>query len=38
MRRSLRARPPFLLAGLARKLRRMVADEVRRVVQNAPFS
>jgi len=30
--------PPFLLAGLARKLRRMVADEVRRVVQNAPFS
>lgn len=30
--------PPFLLAGLARKFRRMVGEEVRRAVQNAPFA
>ena len=30
--------PPFLFAGLARKLRTAVGNEVRRVVQNAPFA
>jgi hypothetical protein len=29
--------PPFLLAGLARSMRRRVVEEVRRVVQNTPF-
>jgi hypothetical protein len=29
--------PPFLFAGLSLKLRRCIGDEVRRVVQNAPF-
>jgi len=29
--------PPFLFAGLARKLRSMASDEVRRTIQNAPF-
>lgn len=30
--------PPFLLAGLARKLRRTIGAEVQRAVQNAPFA
>ncbi|MBM4060683.1 MAG: hypothetical protein FJ265_06260 [Planctomycetes bacterium] len=30
--------PPFLLAGLSRRLRRLVGDEVARAVQNAPFA
>lgn len=29
--------PPFLLAGFARRSRRLVGEEVRRAVQNAPF-
>lgn len=30
--------PPFLLAGLSQRLRRLVGDEVRRIVQNTPFA
>lgn len=30
--------PPFLFAGLSRKLRSAVGDEVARIVQNAPFA
>lgn len=30
--------PPFLLAGIARRARRGIGNELRRIVQNAPFA